>query len=67
MRLNPSEAVHSVVPTIRVVPQRLSETVEWLLAQDDLDSLLRSDSGVFSAFMERLDQCLVRAFPEQSP
>ncbi len=62
-----SEGTSSGVPIIRATPQQLSETVEWLLAQDDLDSLLRSDSGVFPAFMERLDQCLVRAFPGQNP
>ena len=67
MRLNPSEAVHSVVPTIRVAPQRLSETVEWLLAHEDLDSVLRADNGFFPAFMDRLDQTLDRAFARQCP
>lgn len=49
----------------RATPQRMSETVKWLLRHDHLESLLQSNDHVFPAFMRQLDQTLEEAFREQ--
>ena len=51
---------------LRATPQRLSESVSWLLAHESLDSTLRANGDIFPAFMDRLQETLDRAFAEQS-
>ncbi len=49
---------------LSTAPQSLSDKVAWLLAHEDLDSLLAPGGTFFSDFMEQLEETLGRAFRE---
>ena len=59
------QAGPSVVLPFAAAPRRLADGVEWLLAHDDLESLLDPGSRFFPDFMDRLGQTLERAFGGQ--
>ena len=62
---HPSDANASTDLQLRAAPQRMSETVGWLLTHHDLDSLLRANAHIFPTFMEQLHDTLDRAFRGQ--
>lgn len=59
------QARPSVVLPFAAAPRRLSDKVAWLLAHDDLESLLDPGSRFFPDFMDQLGHALERAYGGQ--